>query len=141
MKRRRSIQCPRNNPSWVGTGIDLEMVEPFRKKRPGRDATFFRRAFSPAEIEYCRRFRDPAPRFAARFCAKEALIKAANPRAHLLISDAEVVHAFSGRPVLKPRSSRPEVVRFFRTHETFLSISHKDDLAVAFVVVLLKRRN
>ncbi|MFH1018007.1 MAG: 4'-phosphopantetheinyl transferase superfamily protein [Pseudomonadota bacterium] len=141
MKPNRLIQRRLKASAWVGTGVDLEKVAPFRKKKARRDATFFRRVFSPSEIAYCRRFKDPAPRFAARFCAKEALIKAANPHARILISDAEVAHTPAGRPFLKARSSRPPVRRFFRTHEVFLSLSHKDDAAIAFVVVLLKRRN
>jgi holo-[acyl-carrier protein] synthase len=141
MKPKRSKAPKLEASPWVGVGVDLEEVGPFRKKHPVRDGRFLRRVFSRAELAYCREFRDPAPRLAARFCAKEALIKAAAPHARLLISDAEVAHEDSGRPFLKARSARAEVLRFFRTHDTLVSLSHKDRLAIAFVVVLSKGKN
>ena len=63
-------------PSLTGVtvGCDVEDVARFVGK--ASDARFLARVYAPAEIAYCLSRRDPAPHLAARFCAKEACIKA-----------------------------------------------------------------
>ncbi len=59
----------------LGVGVDAVVVAEFRataEKTPG----FCDRLFDPAEMEACRRRADPWPCLAARFAAKEAVMKA-----------------------------------------------------------------
>ncbi len=58
----------------VGIGVDIEPVASFSKKPFARNRRFYERVFTADEIAYCRKFKDPSARFAARFCAKEALV-------------------------------------------------------------------
>ncbi|MDJ0867895.1 MAG: holo-ACP synthase [Myxococcota bacterium] len=60
----------------VGSGIDLIEVVRVERALERFGARFERRVFCPGEIEACRRHRRPAPHFAQRFAAKEALMKA-----------------------------------------------------------------
>ena len=60
----------------VGVGIDLTDVARIRKLLENYSNSFLERTFTSAEIEYCKRSADPALHFAARFAAKEAMVKA-----------------------------------------------------------------
>jgi len=87
---------------------------------------FLERLFTPEEIAYAtsargnRRFE----RLAARFAAKEALIKAAGrPLPHTSI---EVSRAPSGRPTIRCRAVAGEITA---------SLSHTEKLAVACVLL------
>lgn len=53
-------------------GVDIEDNSRFI----GKDESFYSRIFTKEEIKYCISKSDPAPHFCARFCAKEAVIKA-----------------------------------------------------------------
>jgi holo-[acyl-carrier protein] synthase len=122
----------------VGIGIDVESVAAFRNKK--LSSRFFARVFSKEEIEYCRRFRDPAPRFAARFCAKEALVKAVGGHVRMLVWDCEVRNRASGAPEIRVRGNRPLLKKFLARHQVFVSLSHSEEMAVAFVVLVRKRK-
>jgi len=56
-------------------GIDIQDIEPFRKKTLENDGRFYERIFTVEEVEYCLAKADPAPHLAARFAAKEAVMK------------------------------------------------------------------
>ena len=86
----------------IGIGIDTVEVERFRqalRSGPG----IADRLFTPAEQAYGRRQRDPAERLAARFAAKEAVMKALGVGlGAFAFRDVEVVKAPSGAPSLVP---------------------------------------
>src|SRR5262245_3319751 len=124
----------------VGIGVDIESVDSFRKKNFKKDQRFFVRIFSGDELKYCKKFNDSAPRLTARFCAKEATIKAASPVAKLVVSDVEVGIKENGAPFLQPRSNRPEVKKLFQKYKFHLSLSHTNGKAAAFVVMEQKER-
>jgi len=125
----------------AGIGVDLEPVASFRRRAlgQGKFQAFYRRIFSDKELNYCRAFRDPAPHLAVRFCAKEALVKAANGSASLLVTDAAIENGRDGAPKLRARSSKLRVRKFFQNHRVLVSLTHSKDLALAFVIVLRKR--
>jgi len=120
----------------LGIGIDLCDVVRMRQKL-GTDPGFVESVFLPGEIAYCRGKHDPAQHFAARFAAKEALLKslADAPGSGSFWHDAEVVRESTGKPgfVLAGRlaglAARLDVAR------THLSLSHTPELAVASVVL------
>jgi phosphopantetheine--protein transferase-like protein len=126
--------------SIVGVGIDLEPVESFRARPWSKRKKFYERIFSKSEIKYCRSFRDSAQRFAARFCAKEALVKAAVSVTSLLTTDVEVARRPNGAPYLKARSKRPAVRKFFLQYETHLSMTHSKQQAAAIVLLVQRGR-
>ena len=83
-----------------GIGSDLVEIPRFRlalERRP----TLAARIFSEAEREYAARFKEPAPRLAARFGAKEAVMKALGVGLwKFALRDVEVVRLASGQPEL-----------------------------------------
>ncbi len=120
----------------IGIGIDTVEVERFRRaltQRPG----IADRLFTPAEQAYGRRQRDPAERLAARFAAKEAVMKALGVGlGAFAFHDVEVVRAASGAPSLRV-SGAAAVLAGERGVTSFLmSITHTDTTAEAIVTAL-----
>ena len=63
----------------VGLGVDIFEVDRIEAELSPRDPAFFREIFSPDEITDCEGQRRPAAHYAARFAAKEAVLKALAP--------------------------------------------------------------
>ena len=84
----------------LGTGIDLCEVPRMQDKVGAAAANFVAQVFLPAEIAYCEAKRHPAEHFAARFAAKEAVVKAladAGGKGSFWL-DIEISNEQDGRP-------------------------------------------
>ena len=86
----------------VGTGIDLCEVPRIRKSIERFGQRFIDRIYTPREIAYVERKANKYERYAARFAAKEAGMKAIGTgwRGGITWQDFEVTNLPSGRPVL-----------------------------------------
>ncbi len=120
----------------IGIGIDTVEVERFRRvleKRPG----IVDRLFTPAEQAYGRRQRDPSERLAARFAAKEAVMKALGVGlGAFAFRDVEVVKALSGAPSVS-LSGRAAALAVERgVTDWRLSLTHSALVAEAVAVAL-----
>jgi len=120
----------------IGIGIDTVEVERFRRalvKRPGIAA----RLFTPAEEAYGRRQRDPAERLAARFAAKEAVMKALGVGlGAFAFRDVEVVKAPSGAPSLSLTGRAADRAARLGVTSWHLSLTHSGLVAEAVAVAL-----
>lgn len=124
----------------VGIGVDLVHIPSFADQL-GQAGTRFEGAFLPGELRDARgRSTDPARHLAARWAAKEAVIKAwsaslfgAAPvmpeRVHHLI---ELVTDAWGRPRIRLHG---EVAEHLEGHEAEVSLSHDGDYAMAYVIL------
>jgi holo-[acyl-carrier protein] synthase len=120
----------------VGIGIDAVEVERFRRVLARRPAAASR-LFTDGELEYGRRWRDPAPRLAARFAAKEAVMKAMGVGlGAFAFRDVEVVSAESGAPSLVLRGGADALARRLGVTGWRISLTHTDSLAQAVAVAL-----
>ena len=63
----------------VGLGVDIFDVDRIEAELSPRDPAFFDQLFTRDEIADCEAQRRPAAHFAARFAAKEAVLKALAP--------------------------------------------------------------
>ena len=79
-----------------GIGTDIEDVARFEN----RPTHFYERIFTTEEITYCQSKANPAQHFAARFCAKEALVKACGSLGihNITITDFEITTDEHGVP-------------------------------------------
>ncbi len=121
----------------VGCGIDIieiKRVEDLRKRYQGK---FLNRIFSPGEKEYCCRKVRMDMHLAARFAAKEALIKALgdNIKVRLPWSDLEVINTDGGKPEIFILGKSRDVIENLGINSIFLSISHSYKYAVAQVIL------
>src|SRR5262245_52250195 len=60
----------------VGLGVDISEVNRIESAIQRHGDAFLKRVFTPAEIAYCERHRNRFERYAGRFAAKEATMKA-----------------------------------------------------------------
>jgi holo-[acyl-carrier protein] synthase len=120
----------------VGVGHDVFEVARMEAELREGGASLRAALFTPAEVAYCEGKRYPARHFAARFAAKEAVLKAlgADPRRGPAWLDIEIVNGASGRPrVLLHRDVRA-AAREGGIGEVLLSIAHTAALAAASAV-------
>lgn len=122
--------------SVVGLGVDLCDVDRMRAVL-GRTPGFASRTFTAAEQEYCRRAKDPSERFAARFAAKEAVLKALGAGLGACrFTDIEVVRAESGAPSLCLHGAATELAAERGVGAWHISLTHTKTMAEAVVLAL-----
>ncbi len=119
------------------SGFGLDVVEVARLERllSGPLAERFRsRVFTPAEQRYCEaHLAARAVRYAGRFAAKEALVKALGAPAGITWKDMEVVSG--GPPKFETRGRCRAVLSQRGVVNVHLSLSHDGGLAIAGVVL------
>ena len=121
----------------VGIGVDVFSVRRMAREL-SKDGVGLRESlFTPGEIAYCEGKRSPAPHYAARFAAKEALYKALGDGQPEGASwcDAEVRNDASGRSRLVLHGALKDAASGMRADRIFLSLSHTREWAVATVVL------
>ncbi len=115
----------------VSVGIDLADVVRIREAITRDPDRFARRVLTDAERTYCFGRPDPAPHIAARFAAKEAVIKCLGGGCGL--RDIEVVRALTGFPSIC-LSGRAKTRANGRA--IYISLSHLKDIAAAVAVLV-----
>ena len=60
----------------VGLGLDIAEIDRIEAAIKRHGAPFLERLFTPAEVSYCEQYKNRFERYAARFAAKEAAMKA-----------------------------------------------------------------
>jgi holo-[acyl-carrier protein] synthase len=120
----------------VGLGTDLVEVARFRLAMQRR-TKLAERLFSDAEREYAFRQKDPAKSLAARFGAKEAVMKAMGVGLwKFKFRDVEVVRAKSGAPSVALHGRAAEMAAERGIGGWQLSLTHTDTTAMAVVLAL-----
>jgi holo-[acyl-carrier protein] synthase len=120
-----------------GIGIDLVKIKRIADAHQRWGERFHNKAFTPGEVRYCLRKRDPAPNLAARFAAKEALVKALGIglRRGVHLRDVEVVRGALGKPVLTLHGKAREICEHEGITGIFISLTHDQDFSAAVVVL------
>lgn len=120
----------------IGLGIDAVEVDRFRRtlaRTPGIRA----RLFTPAELEYVSAKADPAPSLAARFAAREAVMKALGVGLGAFgFHDVSVMVETSGQPRLLVYGRAAELSDAAGVTRWHLSITHVDLVAIAAAAAL-----
>ncbi len=120
-------------------GIGVDMLEIARMERTmRRRPSFVRRVFTEEERAYCDSCARPAQHYAARFAAREAVVKALGTGFSngVGFSDVSVTTDAQGRPraLLAGRAAR--VAREGGVREVALSLSYTREVAVANAVAV-----
>lgn len=123
---------PISRPSdLTAVGVDLADVRRVREALARHGARFVRRILTESEAAYCLSRPDPAPHVAARFAAKEAVIKCLGGGAAL--TEIEVERALSGAPSIRLSGRAAEKAAGRRI---LVSLSHLPEIACAFAVLV-----
>jgi holo-[acyl-carrier protein] synthase len=120
----------------IGIGIDFVAVDRMAGALV-RHAPLAGKLFTTYEIAFCERRYNRYESFAARFAAKEAMLKALGVgwRHGVRYSDMEIRKEPSGKPYLVIANRVKEIADELGVGRIFLTISHTRDLAVAQVVL------
>jgi len=121
----------------LGTGIDLAEVDRIRRSVERFGERFVRRIFTPAEIAYADPKANRFERYAARFAAKEAGMKAIGTgwKHGVRWLDFEVVNQPSGRPTLVLHGRAAQIAASLGVRSISLSLTHTAATGMAFVVL------
>lgn len=120
-------------------GIDLVKIERVERRIKGPSGkVFLNRVFSVGEQAYCGSKRMKFEHYAARFAAKEAVLKALkiSPRKNRKLSEIEIKREATGKPfiALSPKTRRQ--LRIPAQAQIELSIAHEREYAIATVVIV-----
>jgi holo-[acyl-carrier protein] synthase len=121
----------------VGTGIDIAEVPRIRQSIERFGDRFLRRVFTVGEIQYCDSKANRAERYAARFAAKEAAMKALGTGWNHGVRwrDCEVVRLPGGRPSISFHGKAAEFAARLGVKNAALSLSHTAEQAIAQVIL------
>lgn len=114
----------------IGLGIDLEEISRFSNINRRKDLLFLTKIFHPKEIEYCFSDKSASAHLAARFAAKEAIIKAFCDACGIKLKAKEIEIKINDLGVPKASVSG-------HGGSVSLSITHTKKYALAVVLVII----
>ena len=110
----------------VGVGIDIIKIDKIKNSIEKWKDSFLNRVFNSEELENIPKGKMYYQRIAARFAAKEAVIKAISKEYPMALTDMFILNKENGAPYCKFKKDI-EI-------DIFLSITHIEDYAVACAV-------
>lgn len=121
----------------LGTGVDIVEIQRMEGLLSRKEEATRLRLFTAREWSDCADKKLRVQRLAARFAAKEALLKALGTglRRGIFFRDMETVSGLDGRPLLQLTGRAAEIAEELGVHRIHLSFSHGVDHAIAFVVL------
>ncbi len=121
----------------VGVGVDLAEVARIRSSFDRFGPRFRDRIFTPIEIAYCESKANKYERYAARFAAKEAGMKAIGTgmRKGVRWLDFEVVNRPTGKPTLRFHGVAAAYAERLGAANVALSLTHTSETALAHVIL------
>lgn len=121
----------------VSVGVDIVGIERI-KRLVSQNAGIERRVFTGQEIAYCRGKRRRYEHLAARFAAKEAVLKAIGTGlgARMRWTDVEVVQGVAGRPHVALGGEVADEAGRRHIAQIDISLSHTTEYAVAQAVAV-----
>ncbi|MCS7215964.1 MAG: holo-ACP synthase [Thermodesulfovibrio sp.] len=110
-----------------GIGVDIVEVKRIKKIYEKFGVRFLNKVFTEKEVSYSFSYSDPFVHLAARFAAKEAVLKALKKQNRLRLKNIEVINNPDGAPEIYIDGVDKRIL---------LSVSHEKNYALAFVLVL-----
>ena len=120
----------------VGMGIDIAEVKRIASVIESQRERFLRRVFTLDEVAYCEQFRNKYERYAGRFAAKEAAMKALGTGWSRGVRwvDVEVIRQRGRRPTLELRGEAKKIAEKLGVKNIAVSITHTAEQAIAQVI-------
>lgn len=120
----------------IGIGTDIASISRIERAVERFGDRFVNRVFTEKEVSYCKDKKEQAAHLAARFAAKEAVLKAFGTGLSNGISfkDLEVV-GNQGRPGIRLYGKGAALAENIKAGKIHLSLSHDSGFALAFVVI------
>jgi holo-[acyl-carrier protein] synthase len=121
----------------VGAGVDLAEVPRIRSTIERFGRRFIERVYTPGEIAYVERKANRFERYAARFAAKEAGMKAIGTgwKRGVRWQDFEVANLPSGKPTLRFHGVAATIAARLGVKNISLSLTHTAEYGLAQVIL------
>lgn len=121
----------------LGIGIDLVEIGRIAELRRRHGERMYGLIFLPGEVEYCLARANADECFAARFAAKEAVMKALGTgwTQGVAFSGIEVTREGEGRPGVVLHGGTAEKARELGAGRIHLSLSHGREMAMAQAII------
>jgi holo-[acyl-carrier protein] synthase len=121
----------------VGIGVDLCEVDRIEAAISRHGERFLQRIYTDAERAYCDSKPNRMERFAGRFAAKEAAMKAIGTgwRRGVAWRDFEVSRAPSGQPIILFHGIAQQIAEQLGVRRALVSITHVRSMAMAEVLL------
>ena len=117
-------------------GIDIVSVKRMQLAIERQGQRFLDWVFTKAEQKYCNTKRNKYENYAARFAAKEAVIKAKRGgKGRYAFKDIEVVRSFAGAPSIFLSPQARKKLKISPKAKFELTIAHERDFAIAAVML------
>lgn len=121
-------------PFTIGT--DIVSVKRMQQAIERQGQRFLDRIFTPAEQNYCKRKKNKYENYAARFAAKEAVIKAKKGgRGRYAFRDIEVVRKLNGAPAIQIDQRVRKKLNISPKAQFELTMAHEREFAIATVIL------
>ena len=119
-----------------GIGTDIVEIKTIEKSIL-QSKRFKERVYTNNEIEYCEKKPNKFQHYAARFAAKEAVMKALGTGWDQGIQwkHIEVLNEPNGKPIILIRDKAKELTNKNEINDIYISLSHCENYATAFVVI------
>jgi holo-[acyl-carrier protein] synthase len=120
----------------VGLGLDIAEIDRITAAITRHGAAILQRLYTPTEVAYCESHKNKFERYAARFAAKEAAMKALGTGwTHgVRWRDIEVANAPGGKPTLRLQGVARQFAEKLGVKNISLTITHSGNLALAQVI-------
>ena len=124
-----------------GTGVDIVEVYRMADAIEKWGDNFLKKIFTDKEISYSNSKRFSCQHFAARFAAKEAVVKAFGEPKKFPIkwTEIEVLNDGEGKPMIKFHKDALKLKERKNISDVILSMSHSKNYAIANVILLKKK--
>jgi holo-[acyl-carrier protein] synthase len=121
----------------IGIGTDHVEIDEFKPRVENSSGKFVERVFTDSEVAYAKGTDDFVQRLAARFAAKEAVLKALGTgwTDEVEWRDIEIVNNKLGRPEAVLRGKTAKFAAGVNVRRVLVSMSHTRHLATAQVVI------
>jgi holo-[acyl-carrier protein] synthase len=120
----------------VGLGLDIAEIDRIEAAITRHGTPILERLYTSAEVAYCESHRNKFERYAGRFAAKEAAMKALGTgwRRGVRWRDIEVIREASGKPSLALKGTAKRIAEGLGVKNISLTITHSGNLALAEVI-------
>lgn len=120
----------------VGLGLDIAEIDRIEAAIVRHGAPILERLFTPSETAYCESYKNKFERYAGRFAAKEAAMKALGTGwSHgVRWRDIEVTREPSGKPTLHLQGAARAIADRLGVKNISITITHSGNFALAQVV-------
>lgn len=121
----------------TGIGVDIIGVARIKDGWEKYQDRFLDRLFTPEEVDYCLQRGNPEVHLAARFAAKEAVVKAFGTGLRgMKWTEIEVWNDQSGRPNIRLHNQAELLAKQLEIREILISLSHTKQQAIAYAAAL-----